>query len=702
MGPRARPLVLLLVTAAYVLSGRLGLSLALVNESTTAVWPPAGIAVAALLLFGLRIWPAVAAGAFLVNALTSNNTVASLAIAAGNTLEVVTAAWAVQRFARGRAAFDQTADILRFVLLAAIGATTIAATVGTSTLLLTGLAAAEDASSIWITWWLGDAAGIMMFTPLIVLWAAPARAVWTPLKLFEIIALTAAVIATGTLVFGRSMVGTGHLQLQFVSIPVLLWAAFRFGGRETAACATLLSVFAVTGTLDGLGPFAGRPLNESLLTLQGFVGTITMVMLSVAAEVSGRWQVEREIRGLNEALELRVLARTEELQRVRDRLLDAQQVAHIGSWEWDVTTNVVWWSEELYRIYGVSPGTTVTYESYLRLVHPDDRAAIQAAIAAATKEGRPFSFEHRVVRPDGLVRVLHGQGRAVIDESGRPVRMIGTGHDITQRVMLEEERAQLRIADAARREAEAASHAKDQFLAMLSHELRTPLNVAMGWTHVVREGGALDERDRRAIDTVHRNLQMLTRLVSDILDVSRIAAGSLVLERRDVDVREVMDAALDTVRQSAAARSLTIRADIAPGIPPLAGDARRLQQVIWNLLSNAVKFAREGGEVSLSARVDTGAVEIEVADDGHGIAEEFLPHVFEPFRQADASMTREHGGLGLGLSIAHHLVSLHGGTIRAANRAEGGAAFSVRLPIASTPARREPVDVSAGDATGHP
>jgi PAS domain S-box-containing protein len=676
----ARLLVLVVVAAAYATSGTIGLSLAFVNESTTAVWPPAGIALGALLLCGRWVWPAVTVGAFLVNVTTSENVAAALAIASGNTLEVVAAAWAAQRFAGGRAAFDRTPDLLRFVALSVMGATTIAATVGTGSLLAAGLATRADAASIWLTWWLGDAAGIMMFTPLIVLWAAPGREPWTLARGLEALALAAGVIGTASVVFGDTIPGNQHLQLQFLAIPLLLWAAFRFGARETATCATMLSVFAIEGTLDGQGPFTGSSLNQSLLTLQGFIAVISMVMLAVAAEVAGRWRVEREMRSLNDALEQRVASRTDELTRVHNRLVEAQHVAHIGSWEWDVATNVVWWSEELYRIYGISPAEPVTYESFLTLVHHDDRSIIAAAIDAASRHGEPFAFEHRIVRPDGDVRVVHGQGRVLLDAAGRTTRMVGTSHDITERVALEEERAQRRIAEAARQDAEAASRAKDQFLAMLSHELRTPLNVALGWTHVVRDAAGLDVRVKRAVDTIHRNLQTLTRLVSDIMDVSRIAAGSLALDIRDVDVRQLVEAAVDSVRHAAANRAITIHPEVAPSIPPLKGDVGRLEQVVWNLLANAAKFARDGGRITISVTGDADAVQIVVEDDGPGIAAAFLPHVFEPFRQADSSATREHGGLGLGLSIARQLVQLHGGSITAGNRDGGGAMFTVRLP----------------------
>jgi len=674
---RTRLASLALLTAAYFIAGKIGLSLAYVNESTSAVWPPAGIAVAALLQLGLAAWPAVALGAFLVNVTTSGSVLASLAIAAGNTLEALAAAWLVARFARGRAAFERTGDILRFAALAAFVATAIAASVGTLTLMAADLARPRDAAFIWLTWWLGDAAGVLVVAPLLLLWSTPARGAWTPARLAEAAALAVCLVTAALVTFTASPVGVQHLQVQFVTIPLLLWAAFRFGGRETAIAAATLSIVVIYGTVSGFGPFARPSPNESLLVALGFAGVITIVMLSVAAEVTTRVQVEGAMRRLNQELEQRVAARTSELARIQGHLLDAQQMAHIGSWEWEIGSDRLWWSDEMCRLYGLPEGAPPSYEAFLAYVHPVDRAAVHDAVTRALADSRPFTFDHRIVRADGTIRTLHAQGRVVLGGDRQPVRMLGTGHDITDRLAAEEQRAQLLVEQAARHDAEQVSRAKDQFLAVLSHELRTPLNVALGTAHRLRQSSP--ESSAALVDKLYRNLEMLSKLVADILDVSRITAGFYVLETGPVSLRAVAEAAVDAVREAADRRRIRIETRMAE-LPLLQGDARRLEQVASNLLSNAVKFAPEGGRVVVSLAREAGAVTLAVEDDGPGIAPAFLPHVFEEFRQADSSITREHGGLGLGLAIAKRLVQLHGGVITAANREGGGAVFTVSLP----------------------
>ncbi|MCU0680839.1 MAG: response regulator [Polyangiaceae bacterium] len=249
------------------------------------------------------------------------------------------------------------------------------------------------------------------------------------------------------------------------------------------------------------------------------------------------------------------------------------------------------------------------------------------------------------------------------------------------------ERAQLyELAQLERRRAEAASHAKDEFLAVISHELRTPLNAMLGWTRLLRAGGLSPSRAEQALEVIERNASAQAQLIEDLLDISRITSGKLRLQLRPVDLREVVEAALDVVRPAADAKGIRLQATFDASAGPLVGDPDRLQQIIWNFLTNAVKFTPKGGRVWVRVRPVNSSVEIEVGDSGRGIAPEFLPHVFERFRQAEAGATRSHGGLGLGLAIVKSLIELHGGTVEARSEGEGrGSSFLARLPV--TPLR---------------
>ena len=285
--------------ATYILAGKLSLRLASVHPSASPVWPPTGIAIAALLTLGSGFWPAVFAGAFLVNLTTAGSALTSLGIAAGNTLEAVLAAYLVTRFANGQRVFERTWDILRFALYAGILSAAVAATIGVTSLSLGGFASWNQYGLIWRTWWLGDAAGALIFTPVLLLWGAKMTLNWTKRQFAEAAVLLALLMITAGIVFGVFF----HARMNgdpwtFLCTPFLVWTAFRFGQRESSATLCLLSVIAVVGTVHGRGPFFRETPNDSLLLLQSFLGVMALMTLIFGAEVSERRSQEEHARAL--------------------------------------------------------------------------------------------------------------------------------------------------------------------------------------------------------------------------------------------------------------------------------------------------------------------------------------------------------------------------------------------------------------------
>ncbi|HEX4964321.1 MAG TPA: response regulator [Thermoanaerobaculia bacterium] len=255
--------------------------------------------------------------------------------------------------------------------------------------------------------------------------------------------------------------------------------------------------------------------------------------------------------------------------------------------------------------------------------------------------------------------------------------------EIRVREWAEQERARLLVLEqTARQHAEEANRIKDEFLATLSHELRTPLNAILGWVQVLRTGKLDEAASSRALETIERNARAQAQLIADLLDVSRIITGKLRLDFKPVELPRIIDAALDSLRPAADAKAIELAVSLAPLGSPVLGDSDRLQQVIWNLLSNAIKFTPRGGRMEVRLREARPSAVIEVRDSGIGIRPDFLPYVFDRFRQAESTLTRSHGGLGLGLSIVRHLVELHGGTVEVESEGEGqGATFRVSLPL---------------------
>jgi diguanylate cyclase (GGDEF)-like protein len=287
------------LTVVYFAAGKLGLQLAYVHASATAVWPCTGIAVAALLVCGYRVWPGILIGAFLINLTTAGNAWTSILIAAGNTLEGVAGCYLVKRFARGKDAFERASDIFKFVLLAGLGATAISATVGVTALAASGFADWAAYGSIWLTWWLGDVVGAVMVTPLLLLWRENPKLKWNQRQWIELAALCVGLNGVGLILYGGFFQAKlKNLPLEYLCIPFLIWVGFRFGQREAATALCVLAGIASWGTMRGFGPFVGSSQNESLLLMQSFMGIIAITTLALAAEVSEHKRAEERVRNL--------------------------------------------------------------------------------------------------------------------------------------------------------------------------------------------------------------------------------------------------------------------------------------------------------------------------------------------------------------------------------------------------------------------
>jgi PAS domain S-box-containing protein len=379
------------------------------------------------------------------------------------------------------------------------------------------------------------------------------------------------------------------------------------------------------------------------------------------------------------------------LRQSEERLLLAVETAQLGLWTLDTVNQQVICSDAFRKQLGSDrPG--LTYEDFWRAIHPDDRPALEERVRDAIQESRALAAEYRVVRGDGEERWLLAHARPVLGRNGSFVQLGGVSLDITERKQAEERReAALSAERAARSEAERVARMKDEFLATLSHELRTPLNAVLGWSEVLQRAGAASADFERGLNAITRNARLQAQLIEDLLDTSRIVSGALGLELAAVTLQDVVDGAIESVQPSAAARKVQIARDFDEPMQ-VRGDRRRLQQIVWNLLTNAVKFSPAGATVTVRLRADARECVIEVHDQGQGIDPEFLPHVFERFRQQDSSRKRRTGGLGLGLSIVRHLVHLHGGTVVAYSAGAGtGALFRVTLPrVAAAEPSRSP------------
>jgi PAS domain S-box-containing protein len=463
----------------------------------------------------------------------------------------------------------------------------------------------------------------------------------------------------------------------------------RTGQRVKDPVARVLSDGAATGRADAtvLITRDGRrtPIEHGGAPIRDDRGEVLGAVLAFR-DVTSRRRAETAMREHEELLRLGLTA------------------AQMGIWDMNLVSGELVWSEQLEPIFGLEPGTFGgTFDDFIELIHPDDREYVTGRIDAAIAERREFEATFRVVRPTGEVRWILEKGQATYDLNWRATRMRGVGLDITALKHAEAERELLLAREqTARQEAENANRLKDEFLATVSHELRAPLNAILGWVKLLRQGKLDASAAGNALETIERSARAQSRLIEDLLDVSRIITGKLRLEMSTVDMGLVTRAALASVRPLAEAKGITLTEELGPAEAYVSGDPNRLQQVIWNLLSNAVKFTPKGGMVDVQLTSSDGRVEIAVRDTGQGIKPEFLPYVFERFRQADSSSVRRHGGLGLGLAIVRHLVDMHGGSVRVDSEGDGkGSVFTVSLPLVAKreePSQRTRVPAIAGDA----
>jgi PAS domain S-box-containing protein len=340
------------------------------------------------------------------------------------------------------------------------------------------------------------------------------------------------------------------------------------------------------------------------------------------------------------------------------------------------------WNPGAERMFGWTAAEAVG--RHVTLIIPEERRAEEDDVLARILRGeRVDHFETVRVAKDGRRLDVSLTVSPVRDAAGRIIGASKVARDVTGRRHAEEERMRLLASERrARAQAEALNRTKDEFLATVSHELRTPLNAIFGWARMLQSSALDDDARARAVDAIVRSASAQAHLVEDLLDLSRIVTGRMRLDLEPLDLRTVIDAALEGVRPAAHAKNVALTATLDDGVGPLLGASDRLQQVIWNLVMNAVKFTPHGGRVQVSLRRVEGSAEIVVADTGEGISADVLPHVFERFRQEDSSTTRAHAGLGLGLALVRHLVELHGGHVRAESPGKGqGATFTVTLPL---------------------
>ncbi len=627
----ARDVVLfLIVSGAYIGAAKLGLALDVSHGVITPVWAPSGIALAALLILGVRFWPAVAVGAFVANATSDASLGVAAGITVGNTAAAVVGAFLVRRIGF-TPALDRVRSVLALVIGGALLSTIVSATNGVTVLTIAD--ATEDPyGTAWVLWWFGDAIGVLMVAPVLLVLYASRHIRPTPLRVVEGLGLLAAVAAVSAIVFLA-----GAWRYPYLIFPLLLWAALSFRQVGAASASFLVGAIGTWGAVEGQIPLGGDTATERVQLAQALFAVVVVSILVVAATLA-----ERE-------------AGRDALAKTAARLREAQSIAHIGSWEWDLRSDAITWSDELYGIFGVEQGTApLSYDPYLEQVHPEDRARVDETVRQAYADGRPFAVEHRVVRPDGSERVVSGSGR-VLFEGDEPVMMVGTAQDVTEQRQVDKLR--------------------EDILSAVSHELRTPLTSVLGFALTLEQRRS--ELDPETVDEIISDIaqaaRRLERLLADLLDIERLRLGHTVVRRERIDVG-------DLVRRVVADYPLDSRLVSITGGPVAANvDGAKLERIVDNLVVNAAKHTPPEGPIEIRLETLGRDLLLVVEDEGPGIADEYKLEVFETFNRGPnvSSMTP---GAGIGLALVARFAAIHGGRTWVEDAPGGGASFHVLIP----------------------
>jgi len=669
---------LLALAALYVGSARIGLAIDAVAGFATLVWPPSGIALAALLVRGHRLWPGVLIGAFVANTLTGAPVPVALGIAIGNTLEAVLGAYVLGRIPGFRPSLDRVIDVLGLIVLAATLSTVVSATIGVASLYLGGIVSPAELGRAWRAWWIGDLIGDLLVAPAILVWASTPSVLPATRRLAETVALTVAGIVTGFLVFGTRADAFHQAYLIF---PLLVWAALRYGPRGAASAALAVSIIAVWGTAFGLGPFVQTGLYESLFALQTFMGVTAATFLVLGASIAERRAAIREARA--------AIAEQQRLHAERDiahqRLITVLEQSPIAIAIAEAPSGrFIFMNAEAERVLGQRPTVSAAGNSAgaeLTGFHPDGRALTpdEWPLSRALHRGETVrNAIIQIVRADESRVEIASNAAPVRDASGQVIAGVVIFWDVTAERRAEQE---LRHAHEA---VAAANRAKAEFFAVMSHELRTPLNAIGGYVEVMNLGiqGPVTDQQRDSLERIQRNQQHLQSVIEDVLVFAKLEADRLPLELTAVAVREAIDELDALVRPALQRKELTLTCEACDSTLSVVADPEKLRQILLNIVGNAIKFTAAGGAVRVAAVREGERVRIAISDTGIGIPAEQLTRIFEPFFQVERGPTRRYPGVGLGLSIASDLARAMRGDVQVKSKLNEGTTVSITLPAA--------------------
>lgn len=665
----------LAVAGVYFATARLGLVFGRFGDYASLVWPSSGVALAGVVIFGYRLSPGVFLGAFLAILKIGSPWPVASAMAAGNALEAVTGAYLLRRAGFDRA-LERVRDVLKFVLLAAVSGTAVSAVVGAFTLWAGKLIAPHELLRAGLTWWLGDATGTLVVGSVFLVWYRSPSRIEVPRRFAEAVVLATALLLASLVAFYGWLIDFNPLYRflgPYLLFPFVVWIALRFGQRGVTASVLLIAALSICSAFFDHGPLWDRADVPDPISFQLYAGVLAVTMMVLAAAVC---EQRRALISLKQ--------REDSLARYAadiDAMFELAGSAHI---QVDVAT------AKLARVSRKFCAITGYEQEELRdmnlaaIQHPDDRVfAVQEVGRMLRGQIRDLSFETRYFRKDGATAWVHVTVTLMREDHGK-TRIMAIVHDVTMRKQAEA------LLLSAKEAAEAATRAKSAFVANVSHEIRTPLGAMLGFTELLLNPRQAPSDRMNCAMTIKRNGELLARIIDDLLDLSKIEADRLEIEKVRFSLSDLIEDVVSLLSFRAREKGVTMTAATDGPIPrTIVSDPTRLRQILLNVVGNAVKFT-ERGSVEVVVKVASGAdgrgarLEFIIRDTGRGLTPDQAQSLFQPFAQADSSMSRKYGGTGLGLFLAKRLAQALGGDLVLRDSVSGqGSTFLVTIDVGS-------------------
>lgn len=638
---------ILLLAVLYIVTAKYGLSLATSTKQVTLIWPPSGIAIAILFLFGVNLWPGVFIGALVANITSDESLGVALGISIGNTLEAVTAFVILNKLGFDRT-FAKVKDVIIFVFVAGVVATMVSATIGTLSLIVGGISSWNMFWMVWNNWWIGDMAGTIVVAPAIFVWLNRVKMKFTLIGIIEGLLLGFFIVLLSVTIFTGTFAKIPYefqVQFKYLVFPFVLWASYRFKQFGSTFAVLLVAMVGVWGAITGSGPFvADAGPERSLVFLDSFLMFLSVTFLFFSTIVQEKLRAEGEV-SLNQ----------KRFKALIENSFDAIVVI-------DTTGHIVYASPAVKRVLGYTPEELVGTDGF-KLIYSEDIAPSKKKLAGLlTSPGKTLSIENRLYRKDGAVRWMEAEGvNLLFDESVNGI--VINFRDIDERKKIDQ--------------------VKTEFVSLSAHQLRTPLSSIRWYSEALANEKSLTKNSRNYVAELYKSVLNMTDTVNILLDISRFELGKVSVNSEKLDMAEVASLVVSQKKGLIDSKNIDVSLNFKKGETEMYGDKQLIKLVLENLLANSIKYSKKDGQILIGIVDLKEKIMLSVNDNGVGIPAKDREKIFTKFFRSDNVKSIASDGMGLGLYLVRLIVDLKGGKIWFESEEGKGTTFFVEFPKVS-------------------